>query len=129
MGSEDDPEDGSAVAGAVFGAVGIYGVSLIYTEDLFRAPSLTSLTDLPCILRQPGILTSKREETRRHCTFVTANLKRAYPGKLGGKHSIDGLIPKSVLRYHTIIIHTTTISSIITSRLRQRRLLVSVFGS
>jgi len=30
MGSEDDPEDGSAVAGAVFGAVGIYGIFLVF---------------------------------------------------------------------------------------------------
>lgn len=28
MGSIDDPEDGPAVAGAVFGAVAVYGVSL-----------------------------------------------------------------------------------------------------
>lgn len=28
MGSTEDPEDGGAVAGAVFGAVGVYGVCL-----------------------------------------------------------------------------------------------------
>lgn len=35
MGSEDDPEDGSAVAGAVFGAVGIYGVSFDFPKRPF----------------------------------------------------------------------------------------------
>ncbi|KAB2573599.1 Uncharacterized protein DIS24_g11980 [Lasiodiplodia hormozganensis] len=30
MGSTEDPEDGKAVAGAVFGAVAVYGVFLIF---------------------------------------------------------------------------------------------------
>ncbi|KAL1302589.1 hypothetical protein AAFC00_002967 [Neodothiora populina] len=30
MGSDEDPEDGSAVAAAVFGAVGIYGIFLLF---------------------------------------------------------------------------------------------------
>lgn len=30
MGSRDDPEDGPAVAAAVFGAVGVYGVFLVF---------------------------------------------------------------------------------------------------
>jgi ribonuclease kappa len=30
MGSEEDPEDGAAVAGAVFGAVAVYGAFLVF---------------------------------------------------------------------------------------------------
>ena len=30
MGSTEDPEDGNAVAASVFGAVGVYGICLIF---------------------------------------------------------------------------------------------------
>jgi hypothetical protein len=37
LGSDEDPKDGGAVAGAVFGAVAIYAVRITLTGDLWGA--------------------------------------------------------------------------------------------
>lgn len=69
MGSDEDPEDGGAVAAAVFGAVGIYGVSLI-RWTITGKNNTDSFPDLPLILRQSSFLTPKRAQARRHRTFI-----------------------------------------------------------
>lgn len=84
MGSEDDPEDGGAVAGAVFGAVAIYGVCGSHaslSNPPTTSPPLTQPRPppaLPCLLLQSSLASPKREEERSHCAFVMPCKTHAY---------------------------------------------------
>lgn len=64
MGSEEDPKDGGAVAGAVFGAVFIYIVRLQCAEPGLCVLLIYALGIL-CLLRIPGLLTPAREPEGR----------------------------------------------------------------
>jgi hypothetical protein len=64
MGSEEDPKDGSAVAGAVFGAVFIYIVRQIRQDGIWTL--LThSFTGVLCLLRIPSLPPLARKPPRR----------------------------------------------------------------
>ncbi|KAK5723078.1 hypothetical protein LTR17_014040 [Elasticomyces elasticus] len=78
MGSDEDPEDGGKVAAAVFGAVGVYGVSAGRGKRRVRAAAdkgymgLGMLANmgyagLPPILWMPGFCESETEPAGRDC--------------------------------------------------------------
>ena len=62
MGSTEDPKDGGKVAGAVFGAVGVYAVRLKNEESGFG--NTNSDTVLPSVLRMPGLYAPATEPWR-----------------------------------------------------------------
>ena len=76
MGSDEDPKDGGAVAGAVFGAVFIYIVRLsapgkggATLDRWIRAPANRSIGILR-LLRVPSTLTYSREPTRSYKSIM-----------------------------------------------------------
>ena len=74
MGAEDDPEDGGAVAAAVFGAVGIYGVSFPPPTSLGSGRSgwliFCCAAALSLVLWYAGSFTSEGAEKGSHCAFM-----------------------------------------------------------
>jgi hypothetical protein len=62
MGGEEDPKDGGAVAGAVFGAVFIYIVRLLSN---WRLPSMLTLSGFLRLLRITSLPPHAREPPRR----------------------------------------------------------------
>ena len=65
MGSNEDPVDGGAVAGAVFGAVAIYGVCQ-FKRDVVKIIWLTYLPGFPRLLRWSSMVAPKGQVKRRH---------------------------------------------------------------
>lgn len=69
MGSITDPPDGKAVAGSVFTAVGVYGVSIPWCREDSRLQGKRELIvcgaiGLPYLLRTAGVLTCEGESER-----------------------------------------------------------------
>ena len=69
MGSEEDPEDGAAVAASVFGAVAIYGVCQPLPPVPF-IPSTDLIPGFPRLLRRPSLSAPTRQIKRRHRTVM-----------------------------------------------------------
>ena len=63
MGGEEDPKDGGAVAGAVFGAVFIYIVC--GNESSQHTDSTNGSTGFLCLLRTTSLPSHAREPSRR----------------------------------------------------------------
>lgn len=78
MGSEEDPKDGSAVAGAVFGAVFVYIVR--DQNSAGRVALLTSSTGLLRILWIPSLPPSPREPPWRDNAIMISDI---YGGIVG----------------------------------------------
>jgi hypothetical protein len=63
MGTEEDPKDGGAVAGAVFGAVFIYLVRTVVPRKVGKL--LTPIAGLLRLLRIPSLPAPTRKPSRR----------------------------------------------------------------
>ena len=143
MGATDDPEDGSAVAGAVFGAVGIYGVSLrmsyqpvhIADSSLCSCSWSSAAAKHSCTKERGG---GEQSHSRRDLCSCPRNGTRKTGWQeiyriLLGLSNVDIIIATSTAHTaSTTHIASTThaASTIITpSRLRHRRLLSSLFAS
>ena len=76
MGSEEDPKDGGKVATAVFGAVGVYGVSWVIEASTRRwrywmEKLICDHTGVPPLLREPSTPAPETESTRRDSAAVS----------------------------------------------------------
>jgi hypothetical protein len=68
MGGKDDPEDGAAVAGAVFGAVFIYIVCLAWEQTAFRmTPLMYTRASLCSAASRPSCTTARAAVARSAC--------------------------------------------------------------
>lgn len=75
MGSTEDPKDGGRVAGAVFGAVGVYAVCILHeVEEATRILITTAV--LPVVLRLPGLYAPTTEPWRNSTDIKTDIWKR-----------------------------------------------------
>lgn len=63
MGTDEDPKDGGAVAGAVFGAVFIYIVCSLSVSDDGEWGLANMKAGILCVLRIPGLLTFEGKPT------------------------------------------------------------------
>jgi hypothetical protein len=75
MGSTEDPEDGGAVAGAVFGAVFIYIVRILFTSRVVGKQKTDYIPGLLRLLRLPSLPSHARKPSRRDNPLI----KSTYP--------------------------------------------------